>query len=82
MGDGLISTSGDLWKNQRKIAQKFVHNKEFTVFVEMVTREKVEKGPVPLLKDVAQQGKAVDLQDLFDRFAFDSMCKLVRFFDC
>lgn len=80
LGDGLIPTSGDLWRNQRKIAQKLVHSKEFRVFVEMVTREKVEKGLVPMLNDVAQQGMVVDLQDVFLRFAFDSMCKLVRSF--
>lgn len=79
LGDGILNTSGDLWRNRRKIAHKLLHTKEFRGFMEMVTRKKVEKMLVPMLKYFAQQGKVVDLQEVLNRFAFDIMCKLVRY---
>ncbi|KAJ0040271.1 hypothetical protein Pint_26949 [Pistacia integerrima] len=42
---------------------------------------KVGKGLIPILEHVAKEGKAVDLQDLFQRFTFDSTCILVTGYD-
>ncbi|WOL07093.1 hypothetical protein Cni_G15829 [Canna indica] len=42
-----------------------------------LSRDKVEKGLVPLLDDVARRGLVVDLQDVFMRLTFDSTSNLV-----
>ncbi|KAL6970090.1 hypothetical protein U1Q18_029795, partial [Sarracenia purpurea var. burkii] len=39
------------------------------------------KGLIPILEHVCKQGIVVDLQDLFQRFAFDATCILVTGYD-
>lgn len=38
---------------------------------------KVHNGLLPILDHVQQQGRVVDLQDVFNRFTFDNICSIV-----
>ncbi|GKE49578.1 cytochrome P450, partial [Tanacetum coccineum] len=42
-----------------------------------LTWNKVEKGLLPILESICRQGIEVDLQDIFDRFTFDTTSKII-----
>lgn len=77
LGDGIFNADSEWWSIQRKVAHNFISYRGFKRFVAKSCREKVENGIVPILEHVMQQGKAMDLQDLMQRFTFDSTCILV-----
>ncbi|KAJ0041228.1 hypothetical protein Pint_27116 [Pistacia integerrima] len=77
LGDGIINVDSDLWRSQRKAAQALMNHQRFQKFLVKTSLEKIEKGLIPMLDNVSKQCKPVDLQDLFQRFAFDSTCILV-----
>ncbi|GMJ04266.1 cytochrome P450, family 96, subfamily A, polypeptide 10 [Hibiscus trionum] len=81
LGDGIFNSDMDLWRNQRKAAQGFMKCKLFHQFLLRTTRDKMEKGLIPVLEHVAKQGLVVNLEDVFQRFTFDSTCILVTGYD-
>ncbi|KAJ4715547.1 Cytochrome P450 [Melia azedarach] len=81
LGDGIFNSDSDLWKNQRKFAQAMMNHHSFYKFLLKTSLDKVENGLIPVLKHVCEQGTTVDLQDLFQRFTFDSTCLLVTGYD-
>ncbi|KAK2665990.1 hypothetical protein Ddye_004564 [Dipteronia dyeriana] len=81
LGDGIFRTDADLWKFQRKLMHEALHDKRFQPFLERCTRQKLEEGLIPIIEHVSKLGLEVDLQDLFQRFTFDTTCRLVFGFD-
>ncbi|RVX21618.1 Alkane hydroxylase MAH1 [Vitis vinifera] len=81
LGDGIFNADGESWRNQRKLGQSMINNPRFHRFLAKVTYNKVEKGLVPLLDHLSEQGRVVDLQDVFQRLTFDTTCMLVTGFD-
>ncbi|CAI9758271.1 unnamed protein product [Fraxinus pennsylvanica] len=81
LGDGIFNTDLDLWKNQRKQARGLLNHERFRKFLMRTSSEKVVKGLIPVLEHVAKEGFVVDLQDLFQRFTFDTTCILVTGYD-
>ncbi|GMI72194.1 cytochrome P450, family 96, subfamily A, polypeptide 10 [Hibiscus trionum] len=81
LGDGIFNSDLDLWKNQRMATHGFIRNPQFHKFLLKTTRDKVEKGLVPVLDHVAARGLMVDLEDVFQRFMFDSTCILFVGYD-
>lgn len=77
LGTGIFNSDSEWWKNQRKLAQALINHRRFHQFLVKTSREMVEKGLVPVLDHVAEQGSVVDMQDLFQRFTFDITCILV-----
>ncbi|XP_059451562.1 alkane hydroxylase MAH1-like [Corylus avellana] len=80
-GDGIINSDSDSWRYQRRLIQSMVKNKKFELFLEKVSRGKVESSLIPILDHVSSAGIEVDLQDLFQRYTFDNVCFLVLGFD-
>ncbi|WOK96900.1 hypothetical protein Cni_G05608 [Canna indica] len=77
-GNSLFGVDGDSWKFQRKIANTYIGDRSFRAFVVGTTREKAEKGLLPLLLHKCEAaGESADLQDLFTRLAFDVTCRMV-----
>ncbi|XP_009615501.1 alkane hydroxylase MAH1-like [Nicotiana tomentosiformis] len=81
LGDGIFNADMDLWKIQRKTARALITHQQFYKFLVKTSREKVEKGLIPVLDHVCHKGVIVDLQDLFQRFTFDTTCILVTGYD-
>ncbi|XP_016452190.1 alkane hydroxylase MAH1-like [Nicotiana tabacum] len=81
LGDGIFNADLDLWKIQRKTARALITHQQFYKFLVKTSREKVEKGLIPVLNHVCHKGVIVDLQDLFQRFTFDTTCILVTGYD-
>ncbi|KAJ9670878.1 hypothetical protein PVL29_027051 [Vitis rotundifolia] len=81
LGEGIFNSDSDLWRKQRKLAQLLINGRQFQQFLVKTTQNKVDEGLIPVLEHVSKQGLLVDLQDLFQRFTFDTTCKLVTGFD-
>ncbi|KAJ4825819.1 hypothetical protein Tsubulata_040162 [Turnera subulata] len=77
LGDSIFSTDSDLWKSQRKLAVELISRPLFYKFQVKASREKVEKGLIPVLEHASQQGLVVDMQDLFGRLTFDTTCLIL-----
>ncbi|KAJ4826553.1 hypothetical protein Tsubulata_042913 [Turnera subulata] len=80
-GDGLFSADSDSWKYQRKIAKALTTNRQFMQVLVKTSRDKVEKGLIPLLEHVCTHGLVVDLQSLVHRFSLDIGITLVTGYD-
>ncbi|GAV68560.1 p450 domain-containing protein [Cephalotus follicularis] len=81
LGDGIFRTDSDPWKLQRKMMHSLMKNTKFELFLTKTVWEKVIKGLVPVLDHFSKHVMEVDMQDLFQRFAFDNICSLVLGFD-
>lgn len=81
LGDGIFNSDSDLWKNQRRFAQALMNRHSFYKFLVKSNQAKLEKGLIPILDHMSEQGTTVDLQDLFQRFTFDSTSLFVTGYD-
>ncbi|CAN7027488.1 unnamed protein product [Brassica rapa subsp. trilocularis] len=76
-GDGIFTTDSEMWKNLRKSIQSMLHHQEFQRFSMSTMTSKLKSGLVPLLNHFAEEGTAVDLQDVFGRLTFDTTLILI-----
>ncbi|KAM7274214.1 hypothetical protein ACFE04_028878 [Oxalis oulophora] len=81
LGCGIFNVDGDLWSVQRKLASHEFSTKYLREFVVKIVKEEVDFKLLPLLEEAAIKGRAVDLQDLLKRFAFNVVCKISLGFD-
>ncbi|VVB09724.1 unnamed protein product [Arabis nemorensis] len=81
LGDGIFNADSELWKDLRKSAQSMMMNPEFQRFSLATSLSKLEKGLVPLLDHVAKEKLIVDLEDVFQRFTFDTTCVFATGYD-
>ncbi|KAG2238676.1 hypothetical protein Bca52824_092070 [Brassica carinata] len=68
-GDGIINSDSELWRNLRKSSQVIFSHQNFS---KSTTRSKLKDGLLPLLSHFADEEMVVDLQDVFQRFMFDT----------
>lgn len=81
LGDGIFNTDSSLWQYHRRMAQSFIGHPHFHQFLVEKIWEKVEGGLIPILDHVSKQGLEIDLQDLFERFTFDTICTIIMNYD-
>nr|XP_016441758.1 PREDICTED: alkane hydroxylase MAH1-like [Nicotiana tabacum] len=81
LGDGIFNSDLDLWKSQRKITRTLITHQRFHNCLVKTSWDKIKNGLIPVLEFVARESKIVDLQDVFQRFTFDTTCQLVTGFD-
>ncbi|KAL2454633.1 Cytochrome [Abeliophyllum distichum] len=81
LGDGIFNADSELWEFHRRTTLSIMSNAKFHTFLERVVWHKVEHGLIPVLDYFVERGIEVDLQDIFQRFTFDSICKLVLNYD-
>ncbi|GMY13276.1 alkane hydroxylase MAH1-like isoform X1 [Fagus crenata] len=81
LGDGIFNSDSDTWKYQRKLIHSLIKHSRFELFFEQLVKGKVEKSLIPVLDHVSNLEIEVDLQDIFQRFAFDNVCLMVLGFD-
>ncbi|XP_071920082.1 alkane hydroxylase MAH1-like [Coffea arabica] len=77
LGDGIFNADSQLWETHRRVTLSLMHHPSFLKLLEVTVWDKVEKGLLPVLQNCAKTGSQLDLQDIFQRFAFDSISKLV-----
>ncbi|GAB4832388.1 hypothetical protein Ancab_006404, partial [Ancistrocladus abbreviatus] len=78
LGESIFNLDGHEWTDRRKIYHSFFNIKEFSSLANRAILDKVERSLVPVLDHFAspKQGPqaTVDLQELFQRFSFDTTC--------
>ncbi|KAK6926609.1 Cytochrome P450 [Dillenia turbinata] len=79
LGRGIFNVDGEYWKFQRKMASLALGSVSIRNYAfEIVTCE-IRDRLVPLLSSLVsqevQKGAVLDLQDVFRRFSFDTICK-------
>ncbi|KAI3517006.1 hypothetical protein L1887_16212 [Cichorium endivia] len=77
LGDGLISSDGRLWEINHKVTISVLKHAGFQDLLETVVWNKVENGLLPILESICERRTAADLQDIFQRFTFDTICKVL-----
>ncbi|KAM7499111.1 hypothetical protein LguiA_023525 [Lonicera macranthoides] len=81
LGDGIFNTDSKLWTIHRKTALLLMNHAEFQDLLETVIWHKIKKGLLPLLERVCEKATELDLQDIFQRFTFDTSCSLFLDYD-
>ncbi|KAL7587592.1 hypothetical protein Lser_V15G36599 [Lactuca serriola] len=81
LGDGIFNVDGHLWEIQRKAIMSLFRQPNFLSVFEVIVWNKVERGLLPVLESICKPGKETDLQDIFQRFTFDTICTLLLAFD-
>nr|GME12468.1 alkane hydroxylase MAH1-like [Ipomoea batatas] len=81
LGDGVFNVDSQLWEFHRKTTLSFFNHAQFYTLLEKNVWHKVEKGLLPVLDWFAEQGAEFDLQDVFQRFTFDTISMLLLHHD-
>ncbi|KAI3816939.1 hypothetical protein L1987_10724 [Smallanthus sonchifolius] len=77
LGDGFSNTDGEVWEFHHNTIMSLLKSPSFQSLLEDTIWNKVEKGLMPVLEYVCKEEVEVDLQDMFQRFAFDTISILL-----
>ncbi|WOG99891.1 hypothetical protein DCAR_0519247 [Daucus carota subsp. sativus] len=77
LGDGIFNADAHLWELHRRTTGSLFNNAEFYKMLLETSKNKVEKGLIPVLDRVWRDGIEVDLQEIFQRLTFDNICSLL-----
>ncbi|KAL6514029.1 hypothetical protein OROHE_019485 [Orobanche hederae] len=83
LGDGIFNVDFELWEMHRRTTMSFLTHPEFYGLLQRCVWEKVENGLLPVLDYFSKEGAAdvFDLQDVFQRLTFDSICRIILDYD-
>ncbi|KAH6768702.1 hypothetical protein C2S51_014038 [Perilla frutescens var. frutescens] len=83
LGDGIFGADFELWEIHRKTTLAQFTHPDFYNHLERTVWNKVETGLFPVLDDFCERGGrcSLDLQDIFQRFTFDNICKIILDYD-
>ncbi|WOL00504.1 hypothetical protein Cni_G09217 [Canna indica] len=76
LGHGIFNSDGDEWKWQRKQASYEFSKRSLRNFIVHTVQSEIVHRLLPLLRKAAEEQETLDLQDVLERFAFDSICKV------
>ncbi|KAL6870954.1 hypothetical protein ACP4OV_014802 [Aristida adscensionis] len=78
LGGGIFNVDGAAWRHQRKMASLELGSVAVRSYAHAIIAREVERRLLPVLAAAADadEGAVVDLQDVFRRFAFDTICKI------
>ncbi|XP_057790061.1 noroxomaritidine synthase-like [Salvia miltiorrhiza] len=80
-GDGIFRADFELWEIHRKTTLAQLTHADFNANLQRAVWHKVESGLFPVLDHFCGAGTDLDLQDVFQRLAFDNICKFVLDYD-
>ncbi|KAI3703730.1 hypothetical protein L1987_73924 [Smallanthus sonchifolius] len=81
LGDGIFNSDHELWELHRKTTMSVLKHPEFLPLIETTFKMKVENGLLPVLNLVSSRREETDLQEIFQRFTFDTTCTLLLVYD-
>uniref|UniRef100_A0A803KQ77 Cytochrome P450 n=2 Tax=Chenopodium quinoa TaxID=63459 RepID=A0A803KQ77_CHEQI len=81
VGDGIFNADSSLWQYHRRLAHSFFGHPKFSSIFMAKIWEEVDSRLIPLLDNVSKHGVEIDLQDVFKRFAYDNVCKILMDYD-
>ncbi|XP_057743917.1 cytochrome P450 94C1-like [Arachis stenosperma] len=73
LGKGIFNVDGELWRFQKKMASMELNKVSIKSFAFEIVNYEIQQRLVPLLS--SSRKYQVDLQDVFKRFSFDSICR-------
>uniref|UniRef100_A0ACD5XPR4 Uncharacterized protein n=1 Tax=Avena sativa TaxID=4498 RepID=A0ACD5XPR4_AVESA len=76
LGGGIFNVDGDAWSHQRKLASFALGSVSVRSYAYKIVAQEVETRLMPILAGAADGGLVIDLQDVFRRFAFDTIGKI------
>ncbi|KAI7747866.1 hypothetical protein M8C21_027438, partial [Ambrosia artemisiifolia] len=77
LGDGILNSDGKMWEISHKVILSVLKHAGFQSIMETIIWDKVENGLLPILESICERNTVIDMQDTFQRFAFDTVCKLL-----
>ncbi|KAK9059878.1 hypothetical protein SSX86_020582 [Deinandra increscens subsp. villosa] len=77
LGEGVSNADGEIWEFHRRTLKPLLSHPSFHSILKKNIWDKVERGLLPVLDKNSKQGVETDLQDLFQRFAFDTICESI-----
>uniref|UniRef100_A0A1J3GLP9 Alkane hydroxylase MAH1 n=1 Tax=Noccaea caerulescens TaxID=107243 RepID=A0A1J3GLP9_NOCCA len=72
LGDGIFNVDSGLWEDMRRSSHAIFSHQDFQRFSVSTSVSKLRQGLVPILENAVEKNSLVDLQDLFQRFLFDT----------
>lgn len=75
LGQGIFNVDGHPWRFQRKMASLELDKHSVRSYAFEIVHHEIEHRLIPLLSSVSGTKDVLDLQDVFKRFSFDSICK-------
>jgi len=76
LGNSIFNSDSHEWKQERIMFHLILKNKSFKNFSQQTIQKKLENWLLPFLNDVSEAGAEVDLQDVLNRFTFDTICTI------
>ncbi|KAK6777674.1 hypothetical protein RDI58_024392 [Solanum bulbocastanum] len=77
LGNGIFNVDCELWEIHRKTSMYIMGPVKFQTLLERNMWGIIENGLKPILDVFAEQGTLFDLQEIFHRFSFDAISKLL-----
>ncbi|MCD9640114.1 hypothetical protein HAX54_025188 [Datura stramonium] len=77
LGNGIFNVDSELWEIHRRTTMSLMNHAKFQFLLQRNVWEVIENGLRPVLDVFAEQGTLFDLQDIFQRFTFDAISKLL-----
>ncbi|KAG8374136.1 hypothetical protein BUALT_Bualt11G0099500 [Buddleja alternifolia] len=75
LGRGIFNVDGDLWRFQRKMANLELGHVAIRAYGFDVVSHEIHRRLIPLMESVSQKNEVIDLQDVFRRLSFDTVCR-------
>ncbi|CAN4098979.1 unnamed protein product [Withania somnifera] len=75
LGRGIFAVDGEMWKFQRKMASLELGSVSIRSYAFEIVGDEIRNRLIPLLESNIRNGAVLDLQDVLQRFSFDSICK-------
>ncbi|MED6161603.1 hypothetical protein PIB30_062375 [Stylosanthes scabra] len=73
LGRGIFNVDGHLWSFQKKMATSELTKNSIRSYAFDIVNHEIHHRLLPLLS--SNQGQILDLQDIFRRFSFDTICR-------
>ncbi|CAH8313175.1 unnamed protein product [Eruca vesicaria subsp. sativa] len=81
LGDGIVAADMELWEDLRKSGHALFHHQNFLKLLVSSTTSKLNDDLVPFLEKASVENIVIDLQDVFQRFMFDTASILMTGYD-
>lgn len=76
LGRGIFNVDGDSWRFQRKMASLELGSLSIRMYAFELISNEIKTRLIPLLSMISSDDdRTLDLQDVFRRFSFDTICK-------
>ncbi|CAL1403648.1 unnamed protein product [Linum trigynum] len=76
LGDGIFNADGQIWAVQRKIASHEFSTRSLKLFVSEVVDSEISENLLPFLSEAEEENRGFDLQQVLNKFAFRSICRV------